>query len=331
MKKEEIEIELVQPEFASVKEFKGLYRFNKGGKRFYFDLINDEIKLFPSVTSLIDKVCPFPKNVVIELVDREGGSKEYYKFMRTKAAYGTIMHICINKYLTSGKDYETRSLTQATIENVIEEICDKSRVAPHKYKYWADEIKADVRCLIMFLVEHRFEPVLIEGTGYFANENYWFAGAMDLIGYMDIVVKGFFGEVYKSGVNKDMPKESKKTERVLALVDWKSGKKGFFPAHAIQLKMYSMIAQEIGLNIQRMFNVAPNETSTSFKLKDQTDCVTDREIEAILELFFSTYNEPEEITYLPEVLTATTEYIKVNIKDHLLNRMKAKQSLKLVA
>lgn len=326
-----IEIEKVVPEYA-IGNFKSLYRFNKGSKRFYFDNIDNEIKLFPSVTTIVSQVSPFPKEVLIDLVDREGGKDGYYSFMSTKATYGTIMHICINKYLTSGKDYETRKINKHTIQTVIDEQCSKNRVSPHEYKYWAEDIKKDVYCLVLFLKEHNFEPLLIEGTGYYVDEKCWFAGAIDLIGFMDIEVKGFYGEVLKSGANKGQPKETKQTFRVLAVVDWKSGKNGFYTSQAVQLKMYSMISKQcFGLNPEKLYNVTPNETSTNFKMKDQTNVISDAKIDAMLNMHFIDYKEPETIDLLPDEITANTTYNEIDIKDYLKNLIEAKQQLKLVA
>lgn len=326
-----IEIEKVEPEFA-VGKFKGLYRFNKGSKRFYFDNIDNEIKLFPSVTTIVSQVSPFPKEVLIDLVDREGGKDGYYTFMSTKATYGTIMHICINKYLTSGKDYETRKINKQTIQLVVDEQCEKNRVSPHEYKHWAEDIKKDVYCLVLFLKEHNIEPLLIEGTGYFVDDKCWFAGAIDLIGFMDIEVKGYFGEVYKSGANKGEPKETKQTQRVLAVVDWKSGKNGFYASQAVQLKMYSMIAkQRFGLGVEKLYNVTPNETSTNFKMKDQTNVISDAKINAMLNMHFVDYKEPDTIDLLPDEITASTTYNQIDIKDYLRSLIEVKKHLKLVA
>jgi hypothetical protein len=105
-----------------------------------------------------------------------------------------------------------------------------------------------------------------------------YAGAIDIVCELDVEEKGFFGETYASGVNKGQPKESKRTVRVRAIVDIKSGRKGFYESSEIQLHAYkAMMAYhfpEEEMIISKLFNWSPKDfrgAVPSYNLKDQTD------------------------------------------------------------
>lgn len=313
------ELELVQSQFTKIKT-RPMFRANIKGSRFYFNNFEDGIHLYPSVTHITDAMMT-EKYVLIELIDNLGKDK-YYEMMRTKACYGTIMHRAINEYLMSGDNYEERAISSEAIMRMITEEADKSRVDEYTRRYWLEDMKADVKCIIKFLSEHNVEPLAIEIIGYYEDNNIRYAGAIDLICTMDIEVKGFFGEHYKTGEKKGEPKETKRTQRVTAIIDYKSGKKGFYKGHEVQINMYKMMVEQMGIKINKCFNVSPNETSTNYKMKDQTEATSEEKINGLLQAFFADYKEPEEIKFMPDVLKADSDYIVINIKDYLSNIIK---------
>lgn len=310
------DIELVNPEFSTI-ETQQMYRANIKGSRYYFNKYEDSIQLYPSVTHITDAMIT-DKYVLIELLDSLGKDK-YYEMMRTKACYGTIMHRAVNEYLLSGDNYNNREINSERINEIIIEEADKSRIDEYIRRYWLEDMKADVKCMIMFLAEHNVEPLAIEIMGCYNDEKYKFAGAIDLICKMDIEVKGFFGEVYKTGEKKGQPKESKRVDRIIAIVDYKSGKKGFYRGHEVQINMYKMIVEQMGVKVDKCFNVSPNETSTNYKMKDQTNVASKNKINGLLQAFYEDYKEPSEIKFIPDVLKAETQYIILDIKEHLYN------------
>lgn len=343
---EEIEIEVVTPEYAVNKNYKPMYRFNKSGKRFYYDMIDGEIKLFPSVTTTKGEMMPFSTHVLKYLIKREGGVDEYDDFMDAAQCYGTALHICMSHYLKSGGTRKERSIHKDTIRDIVYQLCEKERIPSHEYKYWTHMIRKDMTCLKHFLRDYDFEPLYIEYPGYYSKGDVRFAGAIDLIGYMTIEEKikkevpsgEFYQKDTKSGAKKGDPKMVTVTEivkkKMLAIVDWKSGKKGFYKDQAVQLKMYAMIVkQHLGLEAECLYNVTPNETSTNYKLKERSEDVSDAKLEAMLNTFFMDYKETETVPAFStgDVINDDTEFITINIKDYLKEKMAIKQNLKLVA
>jgi len=84
------------------------------------------------------------------------------------------------------------------------------------------------------------------------------------------------GEVYKSGAKAGEPKESKQARKVTAMIDYKSGRKGFYVSHEIQLKIYQELFEAVFPEdpIEKLYNFSPKDwrTSPSYNLKDQTTC-----------------------------------------------------------
>jgi hypothetical protein len=138
---------------------------------------------------------------------------------------------------------------------------------------WADELKKDVLAFAQFMIDKNVKPLAIEICLYHPTDGY--AGAIDIVCEMDDEVKGFFGETYASGANKGQPKESKRIERVRAIVDIKSGRKGFYESHEIQLKAYEDMwnIHFPKKPIDRLYNWSPKDwrSAPGYNLKDQTN------------------------------------------------------------
>jgi hypothetical protein len=142
---------------------------------------------------------------------------------------------------------------------------------------WADELKRDVLAFAQFMIDCNVKPLAIEICLYHPTDGY--AGAIDIVCELDIEEKGFFGEVYASGANKGNPKETKQVRRVRAIVDIKSGRKGFYESHEIQLQAYKEMwnihfpAEEGFIDDIKLYNWSPKEwrSAPSYNLKDQTE------------------------------------------------------------
>jgi hypothetical protein len=316
-----------------------MYRFNNKGLRYYFD---DEYQLFASVTSIIDAVhCD--KYVTVELVDKYGGKDGYNRFMKERATYGTILHICLERYMMSGQQGE-RSISTETIQNIINNNVEKANIEAKTCKWWAKDIKQDLGCIVKFLNEYNVRPLAIEYVGKAQIDGYGkYAGAIDLICTLDIKEKGFWGETYKTGADKGQPKETTKVRTVPAIVDFKSGRNGFYYSHALQLAMYRDIVAGFQYEADgeiktasaediKLYNVAPNATGKTYKIKDQTHEISDEEIMATALLFkHKFFNPPTTIEMASEPITDISQTISVDIKDYLKELIVKKNLTRLTA
>src|SRR5690606_18783260 len=101
---------------------------------------------------------------------------------------------------------------------------------------WHANAKRDVLALAQFIREHNVRPLGVEVC--LASDEMGVAGTIDLPCKMTVMQDGDWGEVYKSGPRKGETKITKAPVEVTAIVDFKSGMKGFWESHEIQLHLY---------------------------------------------------------------------------------------------
>lgn len=244
-----------------------VYRLQSGGNRYYYDFDeNQEPRFYPSVTTVIQntlKQSPFLTKWIAEK-----GYEEAKEYTAERAHYGTFMHIQIAELLVN-RDYDLdtlkdKLLTYITLEKI-----------PSSYIEWVDELQKDVLSFAQFMIDYNIQPLAVEQVLIHPEKGY--AGAIDIVCEMDYTEKGFWGEVYKSGTNKGEPKETNRTRRIRAMIDNKSGRKGFFESSELQqhayLEMWNFNFPDHP--VERVFNWSPKEwrKTPSYNFKDQTDSI----------------------------------------------------------
>jgi hypothetical protein len=241
-----------------IKQPEPLYRLDYKGKRMYYRFVNGNPEFYTSVTTFLHNQIPTSKY----LLDwqREHGEDE----MLERAHYGTFEHSVFQTLLITNQfDLDKMSL-------LLQQYATKEKC---EYKEeWVEELKKDALSLSQFIIDYKVKPIAIEIILYHPTDGY--AGALDLVCEMDYEEKGFFGEVYASGERKGQPKESKRIIRIPAIVDLKSGRKGFDESHVLQLAAYREMwnLKYPELPIEKIFNIAPKgwDTKPAYSLKEQT-------------------------------------------------------------
>ncbi|MCX6145738.1 MAG: hypothetical protein NTW25_00585, partial [Candidatus Kapabacteria bacterium] len=231
-----------------------LYRWDDKFKRYYFEIDNvtDEVTFYPSVTTILSKV--LPESEFLSMKKTELG-KEYWTWMNELASQGTFIHQELAGF------FETGTIDFTTIQDRI-----KNYILESKQQYsvssWCRVVLPKIISFIKFAEECNVEPILIESTVKFNDDNLKWAGTIDLLAYIDINKKGFWGDVYKSDAThgkKGDPKESTKVFRELCLIDFKSGTADI-DSYAMQLQMYKLaIEQNMNIQIDNIVNVKPKE------------------------------------------------------------------------
>jgi hypothetical protein len=208
------------------------------------------------------------------------GYDESRRFAAERASYGTFMHAQIGELLIN-RAYDLNGLRER-LKSYIE-----SEKLPSDFINYADDFKKDILAFAQFCRDVELKPLAIELV--LTNPEDGYAGAIDLCAEITIEEKGFFGEVYKTGPNKGQPKESKEKRRIRAIIDFKSGRKGFFPEHEIQLhaykKMWNMHFEQYP--VEKVFNWSPKDwrgTTPSYNFKDQTDSKNAQKLPYLIEL-----------------------------------------------
>jgi hypothetical protein len=238
-----------------------LYRFDGGDTRWYYR--PDTRRFYPSVTSVISATMPTPYALIQYLKnhpDPDGHRDE-------RANYGTFLHIQIARLLMDG-EYDLDALEESAYTSAVAAGAEPAR--------WQEDAKKDLLAFAAFAREHSVKPIAIECV-LCSDKGY--AGAIDLVCEMRI----------GSGQNGSFLKRDGDGKKVTAIVDMKSGRKGFYENHEIQLHMYRDMWGETfpGVPVERVFNWAPTDwrTAPSWKLKDQTSSSSARKIPHLIELF----------------------------------------------
>src|SRR3990172_1612011 len=257
-------IETTEPVYSKVKQPKTIYRYNSGNGRIYWREDEKEgVKLYLSVTTFIKRSMPTSPFLINWMVQN---GKDAEDIKNEAADYGTFMHIEMGRILTS-------MIVDLDGMEVRLQIYAQEGRMKWRVEEWVEELKSDLLAFAQFVIEHEVEPIAIEMV--LCSEQYGFAGAIDLICTMNWEEKGFFGETYKSGENKGEPKESKRVTRITAALDAKSGRKGFYDDHVVQLAAYDVLIKENfpEIKIDKLFNWAPKDwrNTPTYHLKDQTD------------------------------------------------------------
>lgn len=270
----EIKIEEEQYEFITdgfIRPVAPIRRFSQGKNRFYYRVEADgEITLFSSGTTLIKDGYSESEIFLEEWRNKlkAEGKDPIYELMYA-AMRGTLLHVLAGDFIQQ-KEISLSNLNRYFAQNH-PDITTQA--------YYTEVILRDTLWLqkgllafAQFVKEYNVKPLAIELI--LSSEKYGVASPVDLICSMDIEEKGFFGEVYKSGVNKDKPKESKQTKTIIAIVDFKSSK-AFYDKHELQLILYKQMVKECypDLKVEGLYNWSPKEwtgTTPSYNLKEQS-------------------------------------------------------------
>jgi hypothetical protein len=252
-----------------------MYRISgyKNGRYYYsFRESDGRPEFYISVTNLIASTMPtspFLMEWKLAL-----GKEEAERFVAERASYGTFMHILYAELLIN------RRLDLATIRKRLANYLEAERLPAGLLDEWEYELKKDVAAFAQFVQDYNVRPVFIEQV-LASRDGY--AGAVDLGCYMDIA------ERYKSGPKRGEMKPGGVVETVRAIVDFKSGRKGFYEAHEIQLEAYrNLVAENFpDFEVDRIYNFSPKDwrgTKPAYNLKDQTDSENLQKLPLLVEL-----------------------------------------------
>ena len=240
-----------------------IYRIDGGETRWYYR--EDKDRYYPSVTSVIQATCPTPFGL-IQWIKNLG---EKADGVRDRAAeYGTWFHIQAARRLVDG-EYDV-----STMESSL-----RFLAAENGYVFddleWLKSAKQDILAFEQFVRDHSVMPIAVEAC---LTSEGGYAGAVDLVCKMRV----------GTGQSGKFLKKDEGGEEITAVIDFKTGRKGFYESHEIQLHMYRNLVQEnFGITVDRVFNWAPKDWRgvPSYHLKDQTDSREAAKIPHLLAIF----------------------------------------------
>ena len=242
---------LVEPSYR-------VYQLNSKGHRYYyrFDDFGEPV-FYPSVTTILSQTLPKSPFLISWIADK--GEEEAERYKMERAAYGTFMHAQFEDLLI------TRSYNLDMLKSRLKDYIDEKGLAAD-FVYYADDLKKDVLAFAQFVIDFDVRPLAVE-IALVSDKNHY-AGMIDC--------------------PCTMKKKMGSDERINAIVDFKSGRKGFYEECEIQLHLYKMMWEENfpGKPIEKLFNFSPRDwrKKPSYNLKDQTESENAKKIPAILEI-----------------------------------------------
>lgn len=247
-----------------------LRRYTGGkGERFYFSLDEDwqVTGSFLSVTSFAHKVLPTGQGLIDWKVAL--GKEESERITQERSEYGTLLHIEVARFC------KERYYKFSEIDTRVSNYLFDRNLDTYLYQDWVFKLERDLCAWFQFVVDYEFEPVAIEFP--IASERLGIGTLIDAVGTIAVQVEGYHGEVYASGKRKGEPKLTKAPKKVNAIIDLKSGLKGFHPEHEVQLHACKDLWNEhfSGVfEVDTVCNWSPKDwegETPTYNFKDQTD------------------------------------------------------------
>jgi len=235
-----------------------VYQLNSDGHRYYYRFNEQgEPEFYPSVTTLLKQVMPTSPFLIQWMI--ENGTEGAVEKRDLAAAYGTFMHAQFESLIIN-RTYNFDSVTE-----VLRDYMERENLPEKFYGDSLTKIRKDVLAFAQFVKDYNVKPMAIE-IGL-VHPTCHYAGCVDMPCVMT---------------------DPKTGKTFTAIVDFKSGRKGFYEEHEIQLHLYREMwnVNFVGCEIERVFNFSPKDwrTKPSYNLKDQTDSVNAQKIPYLLKL-----------------------------------------------
>lgn len=235
-----------------------VFQLNSEGHRYYYRFNEaGEPEFFPSVTTLLKQVMPTPPALLDWMIanGKEGSTEK----RDLAAAYGTFMHIQFET-LVINRRYDFDSVPAVLLGYM-----ERENLPEKVFSEWLPKVRKDVLAFAQFVRDYNVKPLAIE-IGL-VHPNYNYAGCIDLPCVMT---------------------DPKTGKQFTAIVDFKSGRKGFYEEHELQLHLYREMwnVNYPETPVARVFNFSPKDwrTKPTYNLKDQTDSVNARKLPYLLAL-----------------------------------------------
>ena len=235
-----------------------IYQLNTDGHRYYYRFVNGEPVFYPSVTTMLKQVMPTSPFLIQWML--ANGAEGATEKRDLAAAYGTFMHIQFEQLIIN------RSYDFDKVPEVLKTYIESENLPDKVFWDWADKIRKDVLAFAQFVKDWNVKPLAIE-IGL-VHPQYHYAGCVD----MPCVLT-----------------DPKKGDTFRAIVDFKSGRKGFWEEHELQLHLYKDMwnVNFPDTPIERVFNFSPKDwckDKPTYNFKEQTDSENAAKIPHLLAL-----------------------------------------------
>lgn len=234
-----------------------IYQLNTDGHRYYYRFEDGTPVFYPSVTTLLKQVMPTPPALLDWMLSngKDGATEK----RDLAAAYGTLMHTQF-ELLIINRRYDFDS-----VPSVVLSYMERENLPEKVFSEWCVKLRKDVLAFAQAVKDYNVKPLAVE-IGLVHPVNHY-AGCIDL---PCIMTDPKTGEIFP------------------AIWDFKSGRKGFFEEHELQLHLYREMwnVNFPDVQITRVFNFSPKDwrTKPTYNLKEQTGSVNAAKLPYLLAL-----------------------------------------------
>lgn len=284
---------LVEPSYR-------LSQLNARGQRYYYTWNADgNIEFYPSVTTILRNV--MPENRFLTEWKLSLGKDESLAYTMERANYGSAIHGMLAELMIN------RKFSLASVREKLKKYAERENLPIGFVDAHEEEARADIVAFAKWMTDYDVRPFAVEVALY--SPTYAYAGMIDLVCSMRKYAK-------------DDKKNGSNDERILAICDYKSGKKGFYDEYAIQLELYRMMWNENFPDrpIERIFNIAPKDylktvkKQPSYNFEEQTDNDVLKKIPYLLGLYGCEQESMKNVTIVSgEIDLDNGEYGDVQI------------------
>jgi hypothetical protein len=277
-----VDIEVLQALFLS-NEFKAktpllaaekVYRVGIGGGRHYQRGSNGRV--YKSLTTFIDAVVPKSKHLTSwrdNMAEQLGSVELADEYVTMTADYGTLLHIAVADFIRDGNvNWHHKKLW---FQAQLSELGLKDRALNAA----TNELTKDLASMVQFFYDYSVEVIAVELPVFIG---------MGVATLIDLVV------IMDDKASDQTP--IKTANRHKAIINLKSGKKGFFDTHVLQLEGERMAFNEtysklVGYEIDCVYNLAPTNwrVTPKYKIKNQTEAAN--KISRLFGLYLDIANE----------------------------------------
>lgn len=269
-------------------------RVNFGKGRSYIKIEADgqlaqPFRLYTSLTTSIAQSMPTPQ--ALEDWKMMHGKKEADRLMKVAAHYGTLMHLEIGKFIKE-KAYDLD-----TCQQVVEDYLSDENFWDNDCVLWADKLKEDLLAFVKFYNDYEIVPLGLEYV--LLSDDRGFGTPIDLVCLMTVTEDSVNpNDPYKSGPRRGEPRECKIRVQKRAVINFKSGRKGFYETHGIQMECEKLLWDEnfpeSPIDIAMNWAPADWKGAPNYKIKEWQGTTGKDEIEAILKLAQIRYQSKAE-------------------------------------
>lgn len=246
-----------------------VYRVEVAGMRHY---LRESGRLYRSLTTFLD--LSLPRNRVLDgwrerMTADLGSVEKMSEWMETVADYGSALHIGSANYCRA------KGVNWQEFEGWAFDYLFAMGLRDKTIQAALSELIKDFASLLQFFHDYRVTVIAVE-----------------LPVFMEVGVATLIDLVVEMDAKNYVETPADKRERIIAAVNLKSGKKGFFEEHLFQLvgerRMFNeTFSALVGYQIEHVFNLAPANwrDKPTYKLKNQTADIEKQNIEPRFDLY----------------------------------------------